>query len=151
MKRLTFLTILGGTALISLSAHADIILNEVMTRDVQRTTGVANLSMAQKTVLENWLNQTFVLKTAAETTPAPAQVYLSINIDNGHKILLSDNSLWEISPDDVSTAATWLSPVVMQIKPSNNPDYPSLITDTASGTSVKARQIPNVTAPASNS
>ena len=141
MKRSLFFTL----SLLSASAalHADFLLDQVMPQDVQKQTGVANLSLQQKIALENWLNENFVLKTAAEKTKAIKR-FLSINIDNGNKLLLSDNSLWQVSPDDVSISGTWLTPVQIDIKSSNNPDYPCLLINTTSGSSVKARQIPNV-------
>jgi hypothetical protein len=125
--------------LISTSVHASqILLDQVMSREDQKKTGVANLTRNQKIALEAWLNDNFVLKTK-EPTPT-VQLSLSINIDNGQKLELSDNSVWEVSPDDVQTASVWITPFPVKITPSNDPEYPFLIVNMNTGISVKARK-----------
>jgi len=116
------------------------LLDDVMSREEQKKTGISHLSRNQKLALEAWLNQNFVQKTEKEA--ARSELSLSINIDNGKKLVLSDNSLWEISPDDVQTAAVWITPFPVKITPSEDPDYPCLIANLNSGVSVKARLIP---------
>jgi len=146
MVRSIFLFALSGIALTFSQLCADrIVIEDVMTREEQRETGFDTLSQHQKIQLEAWVNRTFVLKN----TPAEkeSQLYLSINIENGQKLQLSDNSVWEISPDDVSQAAIWVTSFPVKIVPSNNPKYPSLIVNTNSGASVKARKLPASTQP----
>jgi hypothetical protein len=126
--------------------QAQIVLDDVMSRDEQKKTGVANLSRFQKIALEDWLNKNFIPKPK-EQTAQPAELSLSINMDNGKKLLLSDNSLWEISPADVTTSSVWITPFPVKLTPSADPDYPCLIVNLNSGISVKARQIPNSTQP----
>jgi len=133
-----FLTLVT-LALSCLSLQADIILDEVMSPDEQKRTGVSSLTAKQKIALEAWLNQNFVTKAQA-AVPAAPQLSLSINIDNGQKLVLSDNSVWEIAPSDVPTASVWITPFPVKIAPSNDPNYPSLIINTDSGVSVKARR-----------
>ena len=123
----------------ALTLQAQIILDQVMSKEEQKKTGVANLSANQKIALEAWLNQTFVLKQPDKTTNA--QLSLSINIDNGQKLQLSDNSIWEVSPNDVPTAAIWITPFPIKISQSNDPDYPYLLVNTTTGQSVKARKV----------
>ena len=123
----------------SLQAQQEIILDQVMSREDQKKTGVANLSMKQKVALEAWLNQNFVLKSK-EQTPS-VQLSLSINIDNGQRLQLSDDSLWEIAPDDVRTASVWITPFPVKIVPSNDPNYPSMLVNVNTGVSVKARRV----------
>jgi hypothetical protein len=109
-----------------------------MTKEEQRKTGVYRLSFAQKVQLESWLNKNFISKI-----PEPvkgAALFLSINIANGRKIQLSDNSIWEIAPSDVSITAVWLTSFPVEINPSNDPEYPYLITNVNTGVSVKARK-----------
>lgn len=125
--------------------QAQIILDEVMSRDDQKKTGVANLSKNQKVALEAWLNQNFVLKPKEETSKQQSELSLSINIDDGQKLELSDGSLWEIAPSDVSTSAVWIIPFPVKIASSGDPDYPCLIVNLNSGASVKARPAPSST------
>lgn len=126
--------------------QAQIILDEVMSRHEQKKTGVANLSRVQKIALEDWLNQNFVLKPKEGTqSQQQSELSLSINIDNGQKLELSDNSLWEIAPSDMPTSSVWITPFPVKITPSGDPDYPCLIVNLNSGVSVKARPIPSQT------
>lgn len=142
MKRTILFSAITGLALAysPLQAQQQIILDEVMTRDDQKKTGVANLSRNQKIALETWLNNTFILKPKEQAPPPTAQLSLSINIDNGQKIELSDNSIWEIAPSDVPTAAVWITPFPVKITQSNDPDYPYLLVNINNGISVKARK-----------
>lgn len=117
----------------------EILLDSAMSKDEQRKTGVSKLSPTQKMELEAWLNRTFTLK-APETQQATS-LSLSLNIDNGKKIQLSDNSLWEIAPADVAKSAVWITPFPVAIEPSGDLDYPFLITNKTTGNSVKARKV----------
>jgi hypothetical protein len=119
--------------------HAEFLLDQVMSKEEQKETGVAKLSRNQKIALEAWLNKNFILKSKDQTSQK-TQLSLSINIDNGQKLQLSDNSIWEISPDDVSTAAVWITPFPVKITQSDDPDYPYLLVNETSGVSVKARK-----------
>jgi len=126
-------------------ATGQIILDEVMTREEQKKTGVDRLNFQQKVALENWLNQMFVLKAAPVNPQAPLS--LSINIDNGQKIQLSDNTLWEVAPGDVPTSALWITAFPVKIIPSNDLNYPFLIINTNTSASVKARKVQVPTTP----
>jgi hypothetical protein len=141
MRSAAFAFISIALALIFSPLEAQIILDEVMSRDEQKKTGVANLSRTQKIALEAWLNQKFVLKTKEEATQP--ELSLSINIDHGQKLELSDNSLWEIAPSDVQTSAVWIIPFPVKIASSGDPEYPCLIINLNSGASVKARPVPS--------
>ncbi|MBS0605165.1 MAG: hypothetical protein JSS60_09060 [Verrucomicrobia bacterium] len=140
MQRSFFLAALTALVLPLAGLMADqIILDSVMSREEQKKTGVDKMTMQQKIELEAWLNKTFILKTT--DTSSQTQLSMSINIDNGQKLQLSDNTIWEIAPGDVPTAAVWITPFPVKITPSNDPDYPSLLVNTTSGVSVKARKI----------
>ncbi|MEN9343612.1 MAG: hypothetical protein RLZZ453_399 [Chlamydiota bacterium] len=119
--------------------QADFLLDDVMPKEIQIKTGVYNLNTAQKEALESWLNQTFVLKTTPSQTTHPLSVL--INIDNGQRLQLSDNSIWQIAPSDVKTAALWITPVPITIKNSSDPNYPYLLVNTLSNHSVKAKKL----------
>jgi hypothetical protein len=136
--RLLFISSLAWMTSASASTAAPIILDEVMTKEEQQKTGINRLSFAQKVQLESWLNKNFVLKTPA--TSETHSLSLSINIENGRKIQLSDNSIWEIAPSDIQTASVWVIPFPVTIEPSNDPDYPYTITNVNSGVSVRARK-----------
>lgn len=139
MRRSSFSLVLMGLALFFTPLQAQIVLDTVMSTEEQQRTGVANLSRNQKLALEAWLNKNFVEKE--KTAASQTELSLSININNGQKLQLSDNSLWEIAPTDVQTSSVWITPFPVKITPSGNPDYPCLIIDLNSGDSVKARLI----------
>ncbi len=142
MKHSLFFLSLASASLTFSHLQADklIVLDTVMSEEEQKKTGITKLSFQEKLALEDWLNKTFVLKVQEEKPQTPLS--LSINIDNGKKLLLSDNSVWEIAPDDLKTSAIWITPFPVKITPSNNPNYPFIITNTNSGMSVKARKAP---------
>jgi hypothetical protein len=139
MRPVPFVLVVATIIFSFASLQAQIVLDEVMSKDDQKKTGVANLNKNQKIALEAWLNNNFILKTEPEAPETPLS--LSINIDNGKKIQLSDNSIWEVSPSDLPTSALWLTPFPVKITPSGDPNYPSLIVNLNSGVSVKARCI----------
>lgn len=126
-------------ALLPATQGFSFLLDEVMDRPTQKETGVAELSRKQKKALETWLTDKFVLKVEP---PAPTpQLSISINIQSGRQLQLSDGSLWDIAPDDINQAALWISPIPIEITPSNDPNYPQQLTNTVSKTSVKARRV----------
>lgn len=140
MYRSIFFFALSGISLLASAAYAqNILLDDVMSREEQKKTGVYNMTMQQKVELEAWINRTFILKPVS--TPQTSGLTLSININNGEKIQLSDGSLWEIAPSDVPTASSWLTPFPIKVLPSNDPNYPTQLVDVQSGSSVKARQV----------
>lgn len=116
------------------------LLDDVMSKETQQKTGVANLTPNQKKILESWLNQNFELKTNNQTAKEP-DLFLSININAGQKLQLSDGSLWEVSPVDVAQASVWITPFPLRIIPGSDPNYPYLIVNKTSGISINARPI----------
>jgi len=149
MRRSTFLVAISALALLSSQLQAQqIVLDEVMTKEERQKTGVDRLTLAQKVELEAWLNKNFVLKPKGEVKEK--QLSLSINIDNGQKLQLSDNSIWEIDPTDVQTSSIWIIPFPVKLVPSNDPEYPCLIVNVNSGVSVKARKVPAMGQPPSS-
>lgn len=139
MKRPFFISAIVCLTVAFSSLHAQFMLDDVMSKDDQKKTGVANLSAKQKIALEAWLNANFVPKQPQQKQTEP-QLSLSINIDNGQKLQLSDNSIWEVAPEDVPTASVWITPFPVKIVASNNPTYPFLLVNVDNGVSVKVRK-----------
>jgi len=109
-----------------------------MTPEDQHKTGIAKLNRKQKLALESWLNENFTPKEHPSQDQEPLS--LSINIDNGQKLQLSDNSIWEVHPQDVDISAVWITPFPLQIEKSTNPTYPFLLKNTRTQMSVRARK-----------
>lgn len=134
MRKIFFIAALTSLTVFS---QAQILLDEVMTKDEQKKTGVNTLSKNQKIALEAWLNRNFVLKQ--QPLAPSSQLYLSININNGQMLQMTDNSVWEINPGDINTSSVWITPFPVKIEPSSNPQYPYRITNLNSSASVLAR------------
>jgi hypothetical protein len=124
---------------------SEIFLNDSMPKDVQKKTGVADLNYQQRLALEKWLNDTFVLKNPPEKQKGNANLYLSQNIDNGKVLELSDGSRWEVAPDDVESAAFWITPFSLYFTPNTNTadngTYPVKIVNENTGIGVKVKQL----------
>jgi hypothetical protein len=142
--RLLFLSILYAAA--SLGAQELLLLDEIMSKEDQKKTGVIDLKPNQKIALENWLNKNCQCTGQAKSAKTEA-LFLAINVEGGKKIQLSDGSLWEIDPRDYSISATWLSPMPIKLAPSYNRNFPMLLVNKNTGVSVKARRSEATEAP----
>lgn len=134
--RSIFLTLLCLSA--SLSAQELLLLDEVMSKEDQKKTGVENLKPNQKIALENWINKN--CQCAGQKSEKTEALFLAINVEGGKKIQLSDGSLWEIDPRDYPVSATWLSPMPIKLAPSYNRNYPTLLVNKNTGVSIKAKR-----------
>lgn len=112
-------------------------LNDVMTIEEQKKTGISQLSDMQKKELESWINQKFTLKVAEKSK----QVYLSENVQSGTQLRLSDGSIYEVMPEDRQKASFWLTPFQVKIEQSTDPNYPYKIVNTVTLVGVRAKQI----------
>ena len=143
MSRKT-LSLIVACLLLSSQSFALILLDDAMSKEDQKRTGIVNLTFAQKQALEQWLNQYCELRSVPKATEQK-NLYLSEIIENGTKVQLSDGSVWLVDPVDVERAALWISSGALKIVQSNNPDYPCLIVDPSTGISIKAKKLENNT------
>ena len=143
MSRKT-LSLITACLLLSSQSFALILLDDAMSKEDQKRTGIVNLTFAQKQALEQWLNQYCELRSVPKATEQK-NLYLSEIIENGTKVQLSDGSVWLVDPVDVERAALWISSGALKIVQSNNPDYPCLIVDPSTGISIKAKKLENNT------
>lgn len=72
---------------------------------------------------------------------ADNQLHVSINVEDGTHLKLSDGSSYEIAPDDRFYAAYWVTPAPITLGKSGDPDYPVKLTNTQTGTSVRGKPI----------
>jgi len=112
-------------------------LDEMMTADEKKKTGVSTLSQQQKQELDKWLN----LKLTVKTENKDKAIFLSENINSGQRLKLSDDSIYEIAPADRGRAEFWLTPFQVKLEPSGDPAYPVKITNLVTQISVKAKQV----------
>jgi len=123
-----------------LPLFAKIVLDDSMTREEMTNTGVGNLNYSQKMALQDWINQNFEPKTDFPNKQ-DEQLFLSLNIEDGAKLELSDGSTYEIAPEDHLYTMYWITPFPISLGDSGDKKYPVKITNLNTGTSVKGKQI----------
>ncbi|NGX38422.1 MAG: hypothetical protein K1000chlam2_01595 [Chlamydiae bacterium] len=82
----------------------------------------------------------FCLPLAAQESDHQ-QLYLSLNIDEGKYLQLSDGSTYEIDPDDRLYSSYWITPFPLMISKSDNSEYPVRITNLNTDTGVNGKQV----------
>lgn len=154
-KTTVFLSV--AMLMVSAQSFAATNLDQQMSLQEKQQTGVVNLTMKQKQALAGWIDKNYVLIGSSTQMPnqAPSQapstdsnLTLSVNVQNGQQIILSDGTRWQIQPQDVKTSAVWLTPVPILVMQGTDPNYPYVLTNQSSNQSVRAKQIAPATAPA---
>jgi hypothetical protein len=85
-------------------------------------------------------------RVAQQNKPKVAGPILQENLKNGSYIRLSDGSLWNIRPEDAPITQGWITPVEINATPSGDKDYPYTLTNSLTGSSVKAKKVTSVPA-----
>lgn len=85
----------------------------------------------------------FLLATPAQepSSSSDESLYLSLNIEEGKRLELSDGSTYEIAPEDRLYTIYWITPFPIMLGKSDDPDYPVKITNVTTGTSVNGKKI----------
>lgn len=115
----------------------------------KKNTGIYKLSDQEKTKLNQWIEDRYQKKISAApknnvlTPPTVSEI-----IRNGQALRLSDNSLWQIHPQDTLISGEWISAAPIQIEKTNDPKYPYKLTNTLTGSSVRAKKISQPQTPA---
>ncbi|HEY5260362.1 MAG TPA: hypothetical protein VIJ46_06910 [Rhabdochlamydiaceae bacterium] len=122
----------------SATTNGRIFLDDVMSRTKQKNTGVYNLNHNQKLLLEDWINDTFVLKNAPPPMK-PAMFTITENMSEGQAIKLSNGMIYEVSPEDVPVAMTWLFAFPISIQEGDDSDYPLQMTNMNTNVSINVR------------
>ena len=108
-------------------------------------TGMSKLSAQEKQALQKWLDANYTKKSpAVAQSPKSTTPTLQENLKNGTFIRLTDNTLWEIKPSDTPITQGWITPVEIKVAPSNDTVYPYTLTNTLTGSSVKARKAQSI-------
>jgi hypothetical protein len=72
-----------------------------------------------------------------------ALIYLSYNMANGGVLVLSDGTRWEINPQDQSKTSLWMTPMEIEVKPSDNQSYPYMLVNMQTKETVYAKVAQN--------
>ena len=75
-----------------------------------------------------------------EAKPKKKLVTISMVIESGNFIELSDNSLWQVADDDTNTAEDWILPSDILLKEAKDKKYPYTLTNTATGQTIKVKK-----------
>lgn len=68
-------------------------------------------------------------------------IHLSMNYNKGSFLVFSDDTTYEIAPDDRIYCAYWVTPFPPEFSASGDPDYPILITNPYSDRSVRGKKV----------
>ncbi|MCI0382002.1 MAG: hypothetical protein L0207_02990 [Chlamydiae bacterium] len=118
-------------------SFALVTLDEMMSQDEQKQTGVTKLSPNQKKLLEKWIDDHFTKKIANNTETST----LILNIGRGKVLQLSNGFYYEIAPEDQEYSSSWLTPTAIQIKEGDDPDFPLLLKNMRTGTTVRGKKL----------
>lgn len=69
-------------------------------------------------------------------------------LNNGRFIKLSDDSLWEINPEDTAITESWISPAEIIVSIRNDMTYPYQLTNSITKSKVRARKATSIPKPA---
>jgi hypothetical protein len=117
---IVFITMISIMPLLAQERQNSIFLNQVMTAQEMKETGVENLSIQQRAALEQWINN-YTLKIIQSFQTLSQETYsgnylgiggghwIKKNAERGKIIILEDNSMWEISSMDRIYTFLWLS------------------------------------------
>ncbi len=118
------------------------LLDLQMTPEEKRKTGVHKLSDKQKSSLQVWIDNHYEKREAPLEVSLPEKKPKVDQIEcRGKETLvhLTDATIWQIKPKDSPKAQSWINPEVgIIVHPSTDTDYPTLLTNTLSGSSVHA-------------
>ena len=120
------------------------VLDTEMSQEDKKSTGINKLSDSEKTALQQWIDANYQ-KKGAESLSGSQQVKgiyptLSENLMKSQYLRLSDGTLWNVRPEDVPIAQSWITPVQIVVSQSSNPFFPYKLTNQVSGTSILARK-----------
>ena len=134
-----FLVCLCFSQLYSLDPSIKPSLENYMSLEDQKTTGVIRLTTEQKNALASWLGKHGCFSLVNEEDMIHA-LKISINVYGGKIIQLSDNSVYEIAKEDQIISAGWLSAIPIKVTSSNDENYPFVLTNLRNRTFVKAKK-----------
>lgn len=119
------------------------ILDTEMSSQDRKKTGVYKLTEKEKSALYTWIENSYV-KRDVPLQAEPVHGMLQENLRSGTYIRLSNNSLWNIHPDDVPITQGWITPVDITVTQTGDSEYPYKLTNTLSGSSVRAKKVENL-------
>lgn len=133
--------IISCSFLISSPAFSLILIDEAMSPEEQKKSGISKLTISEQRNLEKWLSDNFVKKSEAKKNLFGSELYVSEVINGGQQIRLSDNTLYEITPEDWVKTQGWITLTRVEVTHTKEEYYPFTITNPNSGYSIRGRLI----------
>ncbi len=121
--------------------HAEAKLDDYMPVDIQKYSGVYSLSDDQKQYLADWLAEHMGDGKKTRNEHHAKELFLSENVEGGKFLRLSDNSLWEVDPIDLSRSKIWLFPFPVRLRKNGRQDFPYTVTNMNTGSKVDVRRV----------
>lgn len=122
----------------NLASATPLSLENLMTPEEKQSTGYNSLTPQQQTALNQWIGTHLTLN---KNPPEASSLSLSVNVQNGKELILSDGSRWAVAPEDQKTSSIWITPFSLKIIPNSNPDYPNTLLNLSSEETVKVKAI----------
>ncbi len=140
--------LLGVFFFFPLKGFTLIIIDDYMTKEEKQRTGVANLKYQQFVALENWLNRNFCPRTCSDSGEEDVEeLSIAENFNGGSQLRLTNGKYYQVHPQDRRVSSGWLTPFPIHIGQTSDPEYPLLITDMQTRSSVHAKEIEEAQVP----
>lgn len=118
------------------------ILDHNMNGSEKKKTGIYKLSNKEKSLLQKWIDTHYEKRNKPlHQEQKEKHAILQETLRNGRFIRLSDQTLWEISPEESPIAQWWITPVEIIVSQSSENEYSYLLTNSLTETSLKAKKI----------
>lgn len=118
---------------------AEILDHEMSSQD-RKVTGISKLRDKEKAALYDWID-TYYEKREQPKIGRESSLRSSLqdNLQNGTLIRLANGSLWKIKPEDTNLSQGWITPVDILIASSNDKEFPHRLTNSMTGSSIRAK------------
>ncbi len=111
-----------------------------MNADEKKQTGLYKLNDKEKTALQSWIDNHYTKRSQPVQQAIQEKGTLQENLKSGSVIRLSDGSLWNIHPKDTPITQSWITPAEIVVSQSGDPTYPYKLTNSLTGSSVRAQK-----------
>ena len=90
----------------------------------------------------NWIIALLLAFSTSQTyKPPDGPLAITENLHGGRVLRLSDNSIWEVAPEDINYTQLWVTPFRVKIDYTGNQEFPYTLTNETSQTSVRVRHV----------
>lgn len=113
-----------------------------MSQEEKKQTGIAKLTIQERATLQEWIEEHYAKKVVAQNKGSSPVIEAVLK--RGRFIRLSDETLWEIDPQDTLITQSWITPSEINVAENTDDDYPYSLTNSLTGSKVRARKAKKV-------